>query len=227
MTVPVFKNFVSRQDWGARTRGGGDGFTASRVQGLAAHYEAAEEADNHALCAEKVRGIQRYHMDTRRWLDIAYNYLVCGHGYIYEGRSWDFRGAANGSYDANSTHPSVCLLSDDDPDEAEFTAAAQYAFRWLYWRCRERFGHDADEFRPHSSFKATSCPGDEVRRWLSAGAHLLPIDVMAQHVVQAGDSLWSIAKQYYGDGARWQDVQADNNLKSDILRPGQILLIFT
>lgn len=225
MALPAFTNFVSREAWGARERTSGVAFTASKVRGLAAHYEAAEEADNHALCDDKVRGIQSYHMLTRRWADIAYNYIVCGHGYLYEGRSWSYRGAANGNLEANIAYPSVCLLADDDPDEAEFTAAAQYAFRWLYWRCREKFGDDAAEFRPHSDFRATSCPGNEVRRWLAAGGHRTPIVVVRKHVVAAGESLWSIAQKYYGDGNRCTELLEANQLKDDVIQPGQILII--
>ena len=40
---------------------------------------------DHSLCPGLVRGIQNFHMDGRGWSDIAYNFLICPHGYTFEG----------------------------------------------------------------------------------------------------------------------------------------------
>lgn len=48
------------------------------------------------------------------------------------------------------------------------------------------------------------------------------------HVVQSGDSLWSIAIKYLSDGARWEEVYASNREQipdKNILTPGQNLRI--
>src|SRR5699024_10738852 len=41
--------------------------------------------------------------------DIAYNYLVCRHGYIYIGRGYQYQSAAN--RDGNSTYYAICGLT--------------------------------------------------------------------------------------------------------------------
>ena len=41
----------------------------------------------------RTRFIQTFHMDSRGFFDIAYNFLVGGDGAIYEGRGWDKEGA--------------------------------------------------------------------------------------------------------------------------------------
>lgn len=46
-----------------------------------------------AACTLRVRLMQSYHMESRSWDDIAYNFLVGGDGAVYEGRGWDKQGA--------------------------------------------------------------------------------------------------------------------------------------
>ncbi len=45
------------------------------------------------------------------------------------------------------------------------------------------------------------------------------------HVVQSGDSLWKIAKQYLGSGTLYPQIQSLNNLTSDKIYPGMQLKI--
>ena len=43
------------------------------------------------------------------------------------------------------------------------------------------------------------------------------------HTVVKNDSLWAIADKYLGNGSRYPEIKALNNLKSDTIHPGQIL----
>ena len=45
------------------------------------------------------------------------------------------------------------------------------------------------------------------------------------HTVVKNDSLWKIADKYLNNGNRYPELKALNNLKSDIIHPGQILII--
>jgi hypothetical protein len=45
-------------------------------------------------------------MDTRGWSDIAYNHLVCKHGFWFEGRGWNSRNGANSP--VNDSTYSIC-----------------------------------------------------------------------------------------------------------------------
>lgn len=119
----------------------------------------------HDKCAAKVRGIQAFHMDRRRWDDIAYSFVVCPHGAIYEGRGWGVRTAANGTDFGNDHYFAACYLGGEgDP----FTEEAKQAYRFLEWAFRQRYGRDP-EVRPHSSFKTTACPGPAIRTWIATG----------------------------------------------------------
>ena len=46
-----------------------------------------------------------------------------------------------------------------------------------------------------------------------------------EHVVVAGETLWSIAENAYGSGYNWTDVKTANNLASDRIEVGQKLTL--
>ena len=46
------------------------------------------------------------------------------------------------------------------------------------------------------------------------------------HTVRKGDTLWSIAKEYYGDGKRWKEIAAANGITNEsTLSVGKVLRI--
>jgi hypothetical protein len=132
-------------------------------QGVAVHWEGPRMGWPwpHSECAAKVRSIQRFHMVTRGWLDVAYNFLVCGHGYRFEGRGWGVRSAANGTNEGNAWGHAVCYLAGDGD---AFTAEARTAIAAVAAGHRRLYGQVT--LRPHSSFRATACPGDAIRAWI-------------------------------------------------------------
>jgi nucleoid-associated protein YgaU len=49
---------------------------------------------------------------------------------------------------------------------------------------------------------------------------------MSQYTVLPGDTLFTIAQKFYGDGNKWQKIAAANgNLAPESLQPGQYLTI--
>ena len=118
----------------------------------------------HDQCAAKVRGIQAFHRDSRGWADIAYNAIVCPHGYVFEGRGPGVMSAANGDTGPNDDWYAVCYLggegdglTDDGKD------GFRDAVRWL----REA-GAAGPLVNGHRDHKATACPGDLIYSWLRA-----------------------------------------------------------
>jgi N-acetylmuramoyl-L-alanine amidase len=136
---------------------------------VAVHYSGmnADEQRLHANCAPRVRGMQRYHLETRDWLDIAYNHVFCRHGFVFVGRGFGVRSAANGTNEANDGFFAVCFLGDDSVGRADVTPAARRALEQLLAEYRRRYPK-AREVRPHSDFFATKCPGDELRALIRA-----------------------------------------------------------
>jgi hypothetical protein len=159
---------VSRRRWGARPPRCRDTLPAARVRGLAVHYSAsnADEHASHANCAARVRAIQRFHQDEQGFCDIAYSFVFCKHGFVFVGRGWGTRTAAQGTNVGNDHYHAACFLGDDTARRDDVTALGRRALAQLVLASRRRFG---DEVRPHSGFRATACPGDDLRRTIRSG----------------------------------------------------------
>jgi len=198
--------FVPRAKWAARPATTSTDITPV---GVALHWEGPHMGTPaHADCAERVRGIQRYHMDTNGWADIAYSAIVCPHGYVFEGRGKGRRTAANGTTDGNQRYYAVCYLGGErDP----FTDAAQAGFRaaidWL----------GGGKVLGHRDLVATACPGDEIYAWLSGGT--APAPAMPAPVHQQKEILTMImvrdprpgkgGKVYISVNGAWVHVKSD------------------
>lgn len=161
----MYRGHVSRDEWGAAppTMNAGP-FNVS--QGAILHWEGPSMwgdlwAFAHDSCAAKVRGIQAYHMRVG-YSDIAYSYVICPHGYLFEGRAeLGMANAASGDWDVNHATIAICFLWGDgdnilegNPDPID----ALHAIRnfWI------ETGGMSWQTRPHRSIVATSCPGDEL-----------------------------------------------------------------
>jgi hypothetical protein len=159
---------VTRAQWGARPRGTGS-TTPFDPRGVCLHWEGAGWAWPwaHSTCDDKVRAIQAYHMDVRGWSDIAYNYLSCAHGYVFEGRGLNRRSAANGGTDQNTYWYAVqCLWgSRSGTATPELLTAARDAIDY----CRNS-GGAGDGLRGHRDLQQTDCPGDQLYGWVRRGA---------------------------------------------------------
>lgn len=160
---------MSRRSWGAVPARGRPRIRPAEIRGVAVHYSGmnADEERLHANCAARIRAMQRYHMEERGWLDAAYNHVACRHGFVFVGRGFGARSAANGTATANDAYFAVCFLGDDSVGRADITPEAQSALRQVIAEYRRRYPK-AREVRPHSDFFATKCPGDELRALLSA-----------------------------------------------------------
>lgn len=164
---------VTRAQWDARPPKSITPLVLSAQAGTAVHYTAsdADEQADHARCADRVKGIQTFHMDSNGWADIAYSYLPCKHGWVFEGRRRGVRTAAQGTTAGNDAYHAVCFLGDDSAGRDDVTDAGRLAVRQAVEYCNAWSG--ATGVRPHSSFKATACPGDELRAWIARGMPII------------------------------------------------------
>lgn len=153
--------WVERVSWNAAHASGPENVWGNVKVGVAVHWSGADVGDqDHRFCAAQVRGIQRYHQQSRGWADIAYNYLICQHGKVFVGRGLQAASAANGTENANRTFVAVCLLLG--PHD-RFSGAAEIALVTLrHWLMQRKV---RDKVWPHSRFLTTECPGPFLRKW--------------------------------------------------------------
>ncbi len=135
------------------------------IKGLAFHWEGVSTKQAGLESSfETLRSIQRSHLANKAqgYIDIAYNFAVDHLGNVFELRGWDAQGGANGTSAANETYVSICYLAG--PGQP-FTDAAKQAFKSIRSEADKR-GIGSDN-KPHSAFKATACPGDEIRAFIA------------------------------------------------------------
>ncbi|GAA1897464.1 hypothetical protein GCM10009716_04350 [Streptomyces sodiiphilus] len=153
---------VSRSAWGARAPLSRNSNITPQYGGVTVHHVDAVRVarSSHSNCAAQVRGIQNYHMDTNGWQDIAYSYLTCVHGYVFEGRGPNQRTAANGTTEGNQNWYAVCgLVGGTSSNYDTITAQLIDAFHLAISTLRSA-GGAASAINRHMDHKATACPGN-------------------------------------------------------------------
>ncbi|XP_034255308.1 peptidoglycan-recognition protein LE-like [Thrips palmi] len=104
VALPNGLTLVQRHEWLAQpAKPGVDPVTASPVQYVILHHSATDTCYSFPECVLRIRYLQTFHMESKNWSDIAYNFLVGGDGYVYVGRGWDKAGA----HTLNWNHRSV------------------------------------------------------------------------------------------------------------------------
>jgi hypothetical protein len=153
---------VKRYQWGAQPPKNTTPLT-NQVRGVCIHWVGVKVTGD----PEKiVRGIQRYHQDTKGWWDVAYNVLIAQDGTPFEGRGWKNRSGANGSTKTNKQYAAICCLIGPDQkptDEMVDSIRDQIAaFRRVFPKATEIVGH--------SDLQSTACPGADLKALKEIGA---------------------------------------------------------
>ncbi|GAB3115646.1 hypothetical protein GCM10027160_23290 [Streptomyces calidiresistens] len=221
-------DLITRAQWGARpfrTPNGATRYGRARA-GVKVHYLGTAYSDRaHSQCAAYVRAIQAQHMDGNGWSDIAYSFVVCTHGSVYEGRGLERRNAANGNTSLNDAHYAVCALLGasgltEPPD------AMLHGMRDAIEHCRAN-GPCGDEVARHADDFATACPGPALTAWVRAGARRPTVAVppvgARQHVMARGETLWEVAQRF---GSTVAAIAAASGIVNpDVVRVGDVVII--
>lgn len=140
----------------------------STIRRFLFHYSTGQELGVED-CAQWWRNIQRYHMQTKGWADIAYHFGVCKHGDVFEGRSLTARGAHAGDNPANHDSVGVVFLGNDDLDAIEVTDLVEGAFRYVVGTVEGSVGLYGLQQQGHRDVRSTACPGNEIYNAVHAG----------------------------------------------------------
>lgn len=188
--------YISRSGWGAR-RAKRTQRLGSVKNGVVIHHggtylSAGEDA------ASVVRGYQNYHINGKRWSDIAYSWLVDPRdGTIYEGRGWDVVNGATTGY-GSSTY-AICIIGHGD----QITESAKLAINRIIQEAEARHNQKL-RVRAHRDFKATACPGEVTYRWIVEGR---PVAVQFP-IIPPAQELPGL-RFYFPKGAETKIVQVD------------------
>ncbi|WP_035800673.1 peptidoglycan recognition protein family protein [Kitasatospora mediocidica] len=158
--------FVTRAQWGApSTTPAAD---LPSAQGVKVHWIGGPySTPDHSECAAEVRSIRQEHLSnpTEGWVDIAYNLLVCGHGYVFEGRGAGKESGANGDQALNRADYAVCaIVGTDEQDSASLLNGLRDAIEYL------QQNGAGGEILGHRDGYNTDCPGDALYAWVHSGA---------------------------------------------------------
>ncbi|RCV53462.1 peptidoglycan recognition protein family protein [Marinitenerispora sediminis] len=147
---------IPRASWGAR---------APRSRATVNWTQRTEFVVHHSEgpATQTPKAIQNFHMDSRGWADLGYNFLISADGRIYEGRGWLVVGAHAPNH--NTSGIGVCLIGSYTKTLP--TAAALESLQWLYAEANRRKG-SALRIRRHRDVTSTDCPGGALASWVSA-----------------------------------------------------------
>lgn len=189
---------VKRHEWGAKAPKNSTPLTNS-VRGVALHWVGVPVTGDPSKI---VKGIQRYHIDTKSWWDIAYNICVSQDGQAFEGRGWRNRSGANGSSKLNKQYAAICCLigPDQKPTDEMVDAVRDQiaAFRRVFPK--------ATEIVAHGELAATGCPGDDLKALLEIGA-FDPANPPKHGTAEVVSSGYPLPSRYLKRGSRGDDVR--------------------
>jgi len=145
----------SRADWGARSpRCFGGSQTPNRAT---IHHTVTPTNDSMSVPA-RLRQIQAFHMFTRGWCDIGYNYLVSRDGRVWRGRGAQTVGAHVENNNTGNVGVSfIGTYTSTAPTETQMCNTAK-----LLRRLHEDFGGislNRTDVKGHRQLGSTSCPG--------------------------------------------------------------------
>jgi peptidoglycan hydrolase-like protein with peptidoglycan-binding domain len=157
---------ITRKQWGAKAPKGSRNSWGSTIAGVGLHWEGPHMGTPaESKVPAILRSIQSFHMGSRGWSDIAYNYVVDPYGNVYEARGMAAASGAFGDADGNAHYVAICYLGGSGD---AFTAAARKSIHDLtaYLRAEHKVG---SAVKGHRDFKSTDCPGDVIYAFVKSG----------------------------------------------------------
>ncbi len=177
---------ILRSQWGAAPNTKCDTPTvSSAIRGAVVHHTAGTNSYTAAQSAQIVRATQAYHMKSRKWCDLGYNFLVDKYGQIFEGRNGGVdkavRAAHSGNAAVNTYTMGVSMMgtfSTSAPTQATKDAVAKL----IAWRFSavgvpatgtySLGGKTLNRIAGHRDVIGTECPGAAAYAWLGASGGL-------------------------------------------------------
>lgn len=123
------------------------------------NHTATENCTTRLQCIRYTRAFQRYHIETRQWFDIGYNFLVGADGNVYDGRGWHKVGAHTRYY--NHVSIGVAFIGTFENVKAPKEQVAAF---WRLMREGVRKGYISRKYRIFAArqLRPSDSPGREL-----------------------------------------------------------------
>lgn len=156
ITLPLPSGTVTREEWNAHEPD--QTCNPPHIPERATIHHTAGPNQDSMSAADRIRGIQTFHIEGRRWCDIGYHLLVGQDGVLYEGRRDLGRPAAHVS-GQNTGNIGIGMLGNFETVEAPQRMQDQVseALAWLH--LHYGIPLDRETIKGHREYAATACPG--------------------------------------------------------------------
>lgn len=175
--------YLSRSAWTSASTGGST-LTGSQLVGVAVHWpgttQAAIGAQSQLATAARIRGYRDFHVNSRGWSDVGYNFAIDQAGRVWMLRSTSWAGNRVGAHCASPSNPTanhkyvgvlLILGQSEQPSTAMVEAFGDwYHTRFLpVWKGRT-------QIRGHTQVPgaSTACPGARVLDLVKSGSLAQP-----------------------------------------------------
>lgn len=180
--APTQPPIILRSAWGAAPNTKCDTpISVSETRGAVVHHTAGTNTYTADQSAGIVRATQAFHMKSRKWCDLGYNFLVDKYGQIFEGRNGGIdqqvRAAHSGNASVNTYAMGVSMMgtySTSAPTQATKDAVAKL----IAWRFSSKGtpvmgtyslgGKTLNRIAGHRDVVGTECPGAAAYAWITA-----------------------------------------------------------
>ncbi|KAJ0183893.1 hypothetical protein K1T71_000316 [Dendrolimus kikuchii] len=159
LIAPNHLRIVSRSEWLAQPVENELDKIRQPVPWVIITHTATESCTTQSECLFRVRLIQTYHIESRKWFDIGYNFLVAGDGSAYYGRGWDYIGAHTLGYNKYSIGIAfIGTFNNEAPPKKQIEACEKLIKRGV------ELGKISKDYKlfAHRQLASTLSPGDKL-----------------------------------------------------------------
>ncbi|XP_068633142.1 peptidoglycan-recognition protein LC-like isoform X1 [Battus philenor] len=170
LIAPNHLRIVSRTDWLAQPEAGVLDKLVQPVPWVVISHTATESCHTQSQCVLRVRLIQSFHIESRGWYDIGYNFLIGGDGSVYYGRGWDYMGAHTKGYNKYSIGIAfIGTFNIDSPSKQQVDACKKIIQQGV------AIGKLVKDYKlfAHSQLMSTLSPGDKVYEIIKTWPHFV------------------------------------------------------
>lgn len=163
--------FVERNEWGAQPPTEPLKKMKLPVPYVIISHTATDFCSTQSECTFHVRFAQTFHIESRKWSDIGYNFLVGGDGLAYVGRSWDYMGSHAFGYNNKSIGISfIGTFNSVVPPKVQLHAAQKIIELGV------KAGKIAQDYKllGHRQVSRTLSPGDALYSIIKTWPHWAP-----------------------------------------------------